>query len=207
MSWLCTDVQKYLQNSKFCLNHHRSCSPLFVWVGVLLVYLVYQGRPSSCEGGSIISRLFVGGRNYLQTGEFCLAEYYSYVNKLQWSYSWADTRLTERTPSPLVPWLRCSGASPFPLRADFWTLSVSVRPSRRRIVVGKTEATPKLVCPGRCGCPTKLAAGLLIVALGTRVKLQRRDLLGALNLEFLGFGVGLSERLLLLEENPRDLVG
>jgi len=36
-----TIVHKYLQNSKFFLNACCACSPLFAWVGVLLVYLVY----------------------------------------------------------------------------------------------------------------------------------------------------------------------
>jgi hypothetical protein len=31
-------VQKVLQNSVFALAGYRECSPLFVWVGVLLVY-------------------------------------------------------------------------------------------------------------------------------------------------------------------------
>jgi hypothetical protein len=47
MSRLFVDVQKLLQISIFSLRSCRLCSPLFVWVGVLLVYLVYQGEPSS----------------------------------------------------------------------------------------------------------------------------------------------------------------
>jgi hypothetical protein len=35
-------VQKYLQNSQFATMMLHSCSPLFMWVGVLLVYLVYR---------------------------------------------------------------------------------------------------------------------------------------------------------------------
>jgi hypothetical protein len=37
--WLFATVQKYLQNSAFSLSRSRVCSPLFVWVGVLLVYI------------------------------------------------------------------------------------------------------------------------------------------------------------------------
>jgi hypothetical protein len=34
-------VQKYLQNSQFTSMVPHGCSPSFVWVGVLLVYLVH----------------------------------------------------------------------------------------------------------------------------------------------------------------------
>jgi hypothetical protein len=37
MSWLFVTVQKYLQISIFSLRGYGECSPLFVWVGVLLV--------------------------------------------------------------------------------------------------------------------------------------------------------------------------
>ncbi len=36
-SWLFADVQKYLQINGFLRGTLRACSPLFVWVGVLLV--------------------------------------------------------------------------------------------------------------------------------------------------------------------------
>jgi hypothetical protein len=36
-SWLFAGVQKYLQMSMSFLTSCRPCSPLFVWVGVLLV--------------------------------------------------------------------------------------------------------------------------------------------------------------------------
>jgi hypothetical protein len=32
-------VQKYLQNSRFVVESIRGCSPFFVWVDVLLVYM------------------------------------------------------------------------------------------------------------------------------------------------------------------------
>jgi len=35
--WLFASVQKHLQNTMFSLSVPRLCSPLFVWVGVLLV--------------------------------------------------------------------------------------------------------------------------------------------------------------------------
>jgi hypothetical protein len=37
LSWLFAAVQKFLQISIFSLTGYRECSPLFVWVGVLLV--------------------------------------------------------------------------------------------------------------------------------------------------------------------------
>jgi len=37
MSWLFTTVQNFLQISTFLLAGFCECSPLFVWVGVLLV--------------------------------------------------------------------------------------------------------------------------------------------------------------------------
>ena len=48
MSWLFAAVQKLLQISIFFLRSCRSCSSLFVWVGVLLVYW----RPSQHPKGS-----------------------------------------------------------------------------------------------------------------------------------------------------------
>ena len=36
-SWLFADVQKYLQINGFLRGTLRACSPMFVWVGVLLV--------------------------------------------------------------------------------------------------------------------------------------------------------------------------
>ena len=37
LSWLFTVVQKYLQNQALASGSIRVCSPLFAWVGVLLV--------------------------------------------------------------------------------------------------------------------------------------------------------------------------
>src|SRR5918999_707322 len=39
-------VQKYLQNDVFPLSMPRVCSPLFVWVSVLLVYWLLHDRAS-----------------------------------------------------------------------------------------------------------------------------------------------------------------
>jgi hypothetical protein len=36
-SWLCGGVQKCLENGVLYLRMFRVCSPVFVWVGVLLV--------------------------------------------------------------------------------------------------------------------------------------------------------------------------
>jgi hypothetical protein len=38
-------VQKLLQISILSLRGYRECSPLFVWVGVLLVYMSLTGPP------------------------------------------------------------------------------------------------------------------------------------------------------------------
>ena len=47
-SWLFVDVQKYLQNGVFDSRNICRCLPLFVWVGVLLVYKVlYHGNAKS----------------------------------------------------------------------------------------------------------------------------------------------------------------
>jgi hypothetical protein len=43
-SWLFAGVQKDLQNRAFVGRGIRVCSPLFVWVGVLLVYIVLYHR-------------------------------------------------------------------------------------------------------------------------------------------------------------------
>ena len=43
MPRLFAGVRKYLQINGILGGTLRACSPLFVWVGVLLVYLVYQG--------------------------------------------------------------------------------------------------------------------------------------------------------------------
>jgi hypothetical protein len=45
MSWAFAVVQKGLQISIFSLARYRGCSPLFVWVGVLLVYMSLTGPP------------------------------------------------------------------------------------------------------------------------------------------------------------------
>ena len=44
--WLFADVQKYLQNCAFYVTRSRACSPLFVWVGVLLVYTNISATPA-----------------------------------------------------------------------------------------------------------------------------------------------------------------
>jgi hypothetical protein len=44
--WLFAAVRKYLQNGTFYLNISRVCSPLFVWVGVLLVYMSLTSTPT-----------------------------------------------------------------------------------------------------------------------------------------------------------------
>jgi hypothetical protein len=46
LSWLFAAVQKLLQISIFSLEDHRECSPLFVWVGVLLVYTSLTATPA-----------------------------------------------------------------------------------------------------------------------------------------------------------------
>jgi len=45
LSWLFAAVQKLLQISIFSLTGYRECSPLFVWVGVLLVYRSLSATP------------------------------------------------------------------------------------------------------------------------------------------------------------------
>ena len=45
MPWLFPGVQKYLQISGFLGGTLRACSPLFVWVGVLLVYMSLTSPP------------------------------------------------------------------------------------------------------------------------------------------------------------------
>ena len=66
-------------------------------------------------------------------------------------------------------------------------------------------ATP--VKSGSSGATMPLPAGLFVVAPRAGVEFEGLDALGALQIELLGCGVGLGERLLLLEEDPRDLVG
>ena len=44
--WLFADVQKHLQNCAFYVTGSRACSPLFVWVGVLLVYTNFSATPA-----------------------------------------------------------------------------------------------------------------------------------------------------------------
>jgi hypothetical protein len=44
-SWLFAGVQNYLQNRPFVSGSIHVCSPLFVWVGVLLVYMSLTGPP------------------------------------------------------------------------------------------------------------------------------------------------------------------
>jgi len=39
MSWLFAEVQNRLQNREFTSGNVRVCPSLFVWVGVLLVYI------------------------------------------------------------------------------------------------------------------------------------------------------------------------
>src|SRR5918994_1860588 len=46
MSWLFAAVQKCLQIRIFFLRFCRLCSSLFVWVGVLLVYMSLAARPT-----------------------------------------------------------------------------------------------------------------------------------------------------------------
>ena len=46
MSWLFTGVQNHLQNRRFTAGCIRLCSRLFVWVGVLLVYMSLAARPT-----------------------------------------------------------------------------------------------------------------------------------------------------------------
>ena len=46
MSRLLATVQKYLQNCIFSLSRPRVCSPLFVWVGVVPVYMGLTARPT-----------------------------------------------------------------------------------------------------------------------------------------------------------------
>src|SRR5215211_4969536 len=41
--WLFADVQKHLQNCAFYVTGSRACSPLFVWVGVLM-HLCREGE-------------------------------------------------------------------------------------------------------------------------------------------------------------------
>jgi hypothetical protein len=45
-SWLFAGVQKYLQINGFLSGKLRVCSPLFVWVGVLLVYMSLTATPA-----------------------------------------------------------------------------------------------------------------------------------------------------------------
>ena len=44
-SWLFAGVPKYLQNHAFVGRCIRACSPLFGWVGVLLVYVSLGATP------------------------------------------------------------------------------------------------------------------------------------------------------------------
>jgi hypothetical protein len=45
-SWLFAGVQKCLQNRPFVGRGIRACSPLFGWVGVLLVYVSLGATPT-----------------------------------------------------------------------------------------------------------------------------------------------------------------
>ena len=59
-SWLFATVQKFLQNRLFASGSIRDCSPLFVWVGVLLVYtnlvkLAPMALCKPCEPSDIMS--------------------------------------------------------------------------------------------------------------------------------------------------------
>jgi hypothetical protein len=45
-SWSFATVQKHLQTGTFSVNMSRVCSPLFVWVGVLLVYFSLTATPT-----------------------------------------------------------------------------------------------------------------------------------------------------------------
>ncbi len=46
LSYMFAGVQKYLQNCAFSLSRSRVCSPLFVWVGVQLVYMSLTATPA-----------------------------------------------------------------------------------------------------------------------------------------------------------------
>jgi hypothetical protein len=57
MSRLFAGVQKYLQVNGFLSDPLRACSPLFVWVGVLLVYMSLSKVSRLSHSNTIPNRL------------------------------------------------------------------------------------------------------------------------------------------------------